>query len=418
MDAVNNPTTTENTATAAVAQGAGAGAKGQGPRKKRGGGVKTERGKQSSRCNSLKHSLCSKVVFSPDLAAAIIERTEILTEQFKPRNAYERMLIADMGIAKAKYDFANVLLVEDHFRCLDRAYFHWDADHEERAIDVSKHLERDCEKTVHTLARTKKGAELLVSYWEGLAEAAETNGDWDDAQRQLAFNLLGVRPDLRSGSRRLPPSGDRAGMAALAAREIKMLRHRIANGLGDQYRADQGVAISGFFLDEDAQTRNLRRLANGFRNDFTRWHGMLLSARAEAPATATPTTGPGLFPPVPPVQTAAGFDFLYQRCQAISTRQRRPSTVYQEEAAATHDEDHDDTEAQAQPAGGQPEAKVVPQAPRQRPEPRPTATPDPAAEAPPRRLCRRARKELERRQREKEKAARRAARRAAAADRQ
>jgi hypothetical protein len=53
------------------------------PRRKRGGGVRTEAGKAESRRNALKGSLRAKVVFTPEMAARIVERNRIFTEQFK-----------------------------------------------------------------------------------------------------------------------------------------------------------------------------------------------------------------------------------------------------------------------------------------------------------------------------------------------
>jgi hypothetical protein len=155
--------------------------------RKRGGGPRTPEGKRTSCANALKDSLASKTVFTPEMAAAIVERTRIFTQQYKPQNEHEQMLIYDMAVAKAQWDHATELLIRDHYRCVDRAYHWWDVDHTERALDVSKRLERDCQKTAHTLGWTKKGAELLISFWEGLGEALQSNGDWDEPQRRLCY---------------------------------------------------------------------------------------------------------------------------------------------------------------------------------------------------------------------------------------
>src|SRR5262249_16440025 len=150
-----------------------------------------------SRRNSTKGSLRAKVVFTQDMAARIVERTRTFTAQYKPRNYYESMLIYYMAIAKAKLDRCQELAIEDYSRCVLRALHFWDDDQEARALEIAKNLERHPERTVQALRSCKKGAELMITYWSGLADAAGTNGGWDEAQERMAYDLLAVRVKLR-----------------------------------------------------------------------------------------------------------------------------------------------------------------------------------------------------------------------------
>src|SRR5262245_25861839 len=105
----NDFTTTDSTAACATTEGS-AGAR-KGP-----GGVRSEAGKRASRANAVKDSLRSKVVFTPEVAALVVERTKIFTEEYRPQTEHERMLISDMAIAKARFDRAQELLALDEHR--------------------------------------------------------------------------------------------------------------------------------------------------------------------------------------------------------------------------------------------------------------------------------------------------------------
>jgi hypothetical protein len=277
------------------------------PRKGR-GGVRTPEGKRVSRANALKDSLRSKVVYTPEIAAAIVELTKIFTEQHRPRTAYERMLISDMAVAKAKLDHTRKLGVLDHERRIIRALYFWDADHDARALALSKNLARDPEHTAHALGWTYAGAKLMVSYWEGLAVALRKNGDWDEVQRRLAYDRLRVRVELRPGSDRVPASGDTVALAALAQQEIEELEDRIADVLEPKHRADQGMVASGLALDEDTTTRKLRRYESGFKSDFNKAEALFFKSRAESEAAAQEAAD--AFADNPPKTSDAGYDYL------------------------------------------------------------------------------------------------------------
>jgi hypothetical protein len=288
------------------------------PPRKRGGGVRTEAGKANSRRNALKGSLRAKVVFTPEMAARIVERTRIFTEHFKPRDDYEKMLISDMAIAKAKLDRCQELAIEDYSRCVWRAFDFWDDDQHARALEIAKNLERQPERTVHALRQSKKGAELMISYWAGLADAARTNGGWDEAQQRLAYDLLSVRVELRSGSTRLPLAGGKEALIAFAEEQIAKLEDRIERVLEACHTAEQDEAVAGIFYVEDAATKKLRKDESRARGDYNKAYGMLLAGRAEADAAAGGNGKSDGIPPVPPKASEAGFDYLFRRFQTMS----------------------------------------------------------------------------------------------------
>jgi hypothetical protein len=286
------------------------------PPRRRGGGVRSEAGKANSRRNALKDSLRAKVVFTDEMAARIVERNRILTEQFQPKNDYEKSLILDMAIAKAKWDHCQELAIEDYSRCVWRAFDFWDDDQEARALEIAKNLERQPERTVHALRSSKMGAELMITYWSGLADAARTNGGWDEAQQRLAFDLLAVRVELRAGSTRLPLDGGKDALIALAQQQIAKLEDRIERVLEACHTSERDEAIVGIFYVEDAATKKLRKDESRARCDFNKAYGMLMAGRAEADAAGTGKAD-GI-PPVPPKASEAAFDYLLKRFETMS----------------------------------------------------------------------------------------------------
>src|SRR5256885_15302948 len=72
--------------------------------RKRGGGPKTQEGRDRAKRNSLKHGMMAKEVFPDDLAAAVQAAIAELSAQFRPTTAYELRLVTDMGRAYAQID--------------------------------------------------------------------------------------------------------------------------------------------------------------------------------------------------------------------------------------------------------------------------------------------------------------------------
>ena len=143
---------------------------------------------------------------------------------------------------------------------------------------LAKHPER----IANALAGSKAGADLCIGYWSELAAILDSTGDWNEQQRRLAFDLLGICIELRSGSTRVPPVGDKAGLAAVAAGEIARLRQAKGDLLDDLDISSQEDAAAGRPLEDDARTKNLKRQERGFRRDFYKARDELLRSREAA----------------------------------------------------------------------------------------------------------------------------------------
>jgi hypothetical protein len=327
----------------------------------------------------VKDSLRSKVVFTPEVSALIVERARVFTEECRPRTEHERMLIGDMAVAKAKLDVCQEQMVLDEDRRMQRVLTFWDVDEEARALEKSQSLSKRPERKALALGWTKKGADLLISYWTALAAAARLHGDWDEPQRRLAYDLLGVREELRSACTLVPEGGDKKALAALAARQIETLQDRIAETLDDDHIRRQALAHQGVGLPDDADCNER---------------------------------------PVRPQPTKVGDDYLVQRFGAMDGVSRNRTGDGPSDDGENENENESACEPDSECPGVTPETEATTTETEPANE---AATPEAASAPPPtdatRPLSGRARKERERHERARAKADKRAARMAARAGR-
>jgi hypothetical protein len=83
----------------------------------------------------------------------------------------------------------------------------------------------------------------------------------------MAFNLLGVKFELRSTTFRVAAGADKAGILALAASELARLRGNQARLEADD-AACRADAIAGLPREEDRTTKRLKREERRFRRDL------------------------------------------------------------------------------------------------------------------------------------------------------
>ena len=252
--------------------------------KKRGGGPRTLSGRNRSRENSVKSSLQSKVVFSADMAARILERNWILDSEHYPKTRYQQMLIADMALSKARIDRCAELQIENENRYIDRTLDYYEHDQRERALKLRKRLSRDPEGIGHALSGFKQGVELKISLWQGLASALVHNGDWDEQQRQLSLDLCEVPIVLRVGLPLLRGTVDQATMAATAAREIARLNDLLENWLDEQNEYSHDDALKGLAPEFDPTTKRLQRYERMSIRDYEKAFAEFQRVKAEGEA--------------------------------------------------------------------------------------------------------------------------------------
>jgi hypothetical protein len=293
------------------------------------------RRRDASRRNALKDGLTSKVVFTADLAAEVERCTALLTEVYQPTNDYEKKLIGDMGRSSAQLEEIAKQKIMDHTRIMDRAREHWDDDRRTYVADLGTKLPRQPSRVTEALGNTKQGLEWLLNRWNTLDSILRHAGEWDEAQRQVAFDLLGIDHALRPGNPMVPAGTDTVGLAALVADQIDALNTLLEASL-EKDAQDQSFAMMGILLEEDAATKRLRRNERDARRDYRYARAELDRVRAEAARASGSGIGGAAAPAAPSPAAQSGY-----RSQAQSRPQApiTPRPVVSRAAAAFMDEE-------------------------------------------------------------------------------
>ena len=121
--------------------------------------------------------------------------------------------------------------------------------------------------TSRRLTLTPQGCTLLLNRWRALKRTLDVRGVWDEPQRGLALDLLGVPAELRTpGTTEIdaPPGSDaesaRAVAEAVVQREIGRLVARQSSGVLAEHEArEQRVTQRGLALDDTREGRLLAR---------------------------------------------------------------------------------------------------------------------------------------------------------------
>jgi hypothetical protein len=180
-----------------------------------------------------------------------------LIAELKPTTVLQRTLIKEMARGEIQKDVAHALLIDSE-RLWQDVNTTWDEDQIRRADNLGARLPRDPMRVANALLETKQGAEWVVEQWRGLAASVTENGGLTEPQRQLALDLKGVSPLLRDNTRIVPAAGDKAGLLALFAREVKRLEDRLVLVLQSRDTAARGKTRLGLLPAVDAATRKYK----------------------------------------------------------------------------------------------------------------------------------------------------------------
>jgi hypothetical protein len=367
------------------------------------------KGSNASRRNALKDGLSATVVFTPELEVEVARWTALLTEVFQPADDYEIKLIEEMGRTSAQLEEISKRKVLDHTRCMDRAHNHWDEDRRKYVCELGERLHKNPYRVAEALRRTKQGLDWLLEHWDTLSAILKHGGEWDEKQRQFAYDLLGVHLHLRPNNPLVPAGTDGAGLAARVAAEIAHLETLRAIRL-EQDETDQRYAVAGMPVEEDSVTRTLRRKERDARRDYNQALHELFRVRAEAETAAAQAKGNGLGGAAGPAasSTSAGFQPRTRTRTDAPIPSRRPMSAQAVRFATDRDRmQYTATVVPAEPAPAATVTTTTTTPPRSKAEPRRTVRQPDADE---KRLPRRVRKEMAKKARQ---AARQKARQAA-----
>jgi hypothetical protein len=167
------------------------------------------------------------------------------------------------------------------------------------------------------LGRSKHGALLLISRWEALGEAVAANQRLDEAQIQMAYDLLAIPKVLRNGSRQVPAADNAPALAAMVNREIARHRTNLQRSLDAADQSDREMARLNIVRQRDSVTRGLKADLHRAERRFT-WAedvfrrlrqgvdpATIIDPETKAPikpdAPAAPTSAPAPAPEPEPV---------------------------------------------------------------------------------------------------------------------
>jgi hypothetical protein len=280
-------------------------------------GPKTAEGKAVSRGNGRTHGLAGGgVALEPDEAAEVARRTIEWAAVFRPVNRVEAFHVAQYALEGVRAERCQaeerVLRQRLALRAADRES--WDEDRRLEAEEIGARLARDPARVVRRLRQTPQGCDWLISRWDGLARVLAPGRPWDDAQRGLALDLLGVPATLRGGPTAADP-GDgpiefapQAALAAGQAAELRRLRDAVLRPRDDD---DRAIAMQGIDPGDAAASRALRlvrRYESACQRRMARSLQLLLGGRLIPPlatpevADAVAATDPAPAAPPQPVE--------------------------------------------------------------------------------------------------------------------
>ena len=135
----------------------------------------------------------------------------------------------------------------------------------------------------------------MIESWRGLAAGLERHRTWTDAQRSLALDLLGVRPELRDAGTPVDPiAGDVLEVRrGVIASEVARLEALVAGPLSDLDADDRAMAESslGAELTKPLQLLHRYEMA-AYRRQQSAWRQLDAARAGRSPAPAPKPSAP------------------------------------------------------------------------------------------------------------------------------
>ena len=238
-------------------------------------GPKTIDGKQASRANAIRHSLCTSACV-PEDAVAVTERAAQFFDTLRPQNDFHCWIVTEVSLATWKIDHAERMDRRIRDKGALTAELNWD---DKRRLDaelLGEQLGIRPAVVVGKLKATPQGCEWLIARWALLAHAAGSKDGWTPAQEQLAFDLLGTPADFRQGYKPgvmvdlfgdVVDPGDEP--AAVARREVEALQVQLAK-VAPLDEVNRALAMADLNDDNDPELKRLRRY-EGSLHSRVRW---------------------------------------------------------------------------------------------------------------------------------------------------
>jgi hypothetical protein len=228
-----------------------------------------------------------------------------LREESQPKTEFERSLVEQMAVDSVRLDRcrdAFLTLCEDQ---ANRAAICWDEDRRAEAEEIASRLGWEPARSRSRLEQTKHGCEILIERWEGLGRILGESGIWDDSQRSMALNLLGVPLELRAGTTSVdPPEGDQAEAKVfrllLVEAELERLRLRKAEAFDLLDEHDRESAQAGIGAELSKPVKLIARYESAaWRRQMAAQRILNGRPRPKDPVAAKPAAPARPAPPAP-----------------------------------------------------------------------------------------------------------------------
>jgi hypothetical protein len=247
-------------------------------------GPRSDQGKLMSRRNALKHGLSGAGIVLPDEEqAAIKERVEHWNSSLRPFEVIDLWLVEDVATEAVRVERCRAMEAETRAEDARRADESWDDDRRLAAEKRAAGLARRPEVVSRELAATLQGLELLLERWGALAAALEKR-DWNEAERSLALDLMGVPRALREAPTAVDVDAD--GRRRLVAERVAGLESRRPM-LEERDGREQAAAMLGLGEPSDALKR-LRRYESACHRRLQWAYGRLKAVPRNTPRAPFP----------------------------------------------------------------------------------------------------------------------------------
>jgi hypothetical protein len=191
-----------------------------------------------------------------------------------------------------------------------RAELSWDEDRRLDAEEIAARLARRPALVVRRLMKTRQGCEWLIERWRELSAVLEHGGgrDWNDAERSLAFDLLGAHPTARHRD----PWREGGSARELTRRQVELLEERKVKSLDRLDALEREAARRGAPIHLPRPLARLRWYEAYCTRRFLWAREILKGCLPEPPKQPEPTPGaepdPDAEPRVHPSDLADGND--------------------------------------------------------------------------------------------------------------
>ena len=293
----------------------------------------TDQGK-GSRWNAVRHGCMAQILLPADLQQEVARCTAMLTEHYRPTNDFQVSRIAKMGRLEAQLARLETMKVIDLQRTMDRALLVWDQD---RGVYIDQLVQTLAEDAGvgRALARSKQGVAWLLQTWRGLSDVLKITGKWTDDQIRLGLDLAGIRSELREAYWPKLATGTTEERAQFVSDQVTMLEQSLEESLNSLDWANQSMAAAGMPMEEDADTKRIRKQESRVKLDYRRAKAELEESRAQAAAAAASpesapasepepvasssrtTPAPDPDPPPRPKTSHAAMNFLEKRSELM-----------------------------------------------------------------------------------------------------